>query len=103
MVRQLFCPMVFRHVFILSAEGGAPRQITKGEFNFGRNLAWSSDSKHLLVSANMQEEWVYHPNDNEVHEIEIATGDLKTLTSRIGPDNVVGYFPQWKNDCLYWF
>lgn len=85
-----------RHVFVLSAEGGTPRQISQGDFNF-RSIAWSPDSKHLLVSSNMQEDWEYSPNDNEVHEIEVATGELKTLTSRIGPDNVVGYSSDGKS------
>lgn len=84
-----------RHVFLLSAEGGTPRQITTGDYNYG-NIAWSPDNQSILVSANVQKNWQYNPNDNEVHEIDIATGDLKTLTSRIGPDNVVGYSPNGK-------
>ena len=85
----------FRHIFLLSAEGGTPRQITTGDYNYG-SIDWSPDGKSILVSANLQTEWQYQPNDTEVHEIEIATGDLKTLTSRIGPDNVVGYSPNGK-------
>jgi len=88
-------PDGFRQVFLLSAEGGTPRQITKGEYNYG-NIAWSPDGKSILVSANLQTDWQYQPNDTEVHEIEIANGDLKTLTSRIGPDNVIGYSPNGK-------
>ncbi len=84
-----------RHVFVLSAEGGTPRQITEGAYNYG-GISWSPDSKSILVSANLQSNWEYQPNDNEVHEIEVATGELKTLTSRIGPDNVVGYSPNGK-------
>ena len=88
-------PDGFRHVFILSTEGGTPRQITEGAYNYG-SIAWSGDSKSILVSANLQKNWQYVPNDNEVHEIDVATGALKTLTSRIGPDNVVGYSPNGK-------
>ncbi len=84
-----------RHVFILSAEGGTPRQITKGANNYG-NIAWSPDGKSIVASANLQRLWQYAPSDSEVHEIDIATGALKTLTSRIGPDNAVGYSPNGK-------
>jgi len=84
-----------RHIFLLSAEGGTPRQITTGNYNYG-SISWSPDSKNILVSANLQKEWQYNPGDNEVHEIDIATGDLKTLTSRIGPDNAIGYSPNGK-------
>jgi len=85
-------PDGYRHVFLLSAEGGTPWQLTSGDFNYG-SVAWHPGSSKLLVSANLQKDWVYSPNDSEVHEIDIASGELKTLTSRIGPDNAVGYSP----------
>ncbi|MEM6319280.1 MAG: S9 family peptidase [Bacteroidota bacterium] len=88
-------PDGFRHVFLLSAEGGTPRQLTTGDYNYG-SVAWSPDGKSILVSANLQRNWQYQPNDSEVHAIDLATGDLKTLTSRIGPDNTVGYSPSGK-------
>src|SRR5467141_4330623 len=49
-------------VFIVSAEGGAPRQVTNGNFANGGNefgptrAAWSPDGKFLLVSANRHAE-----------------------------------------------
>ena len=84
-----------RHIFVLSVEGGTPRQITEGEHNYG-SISWSPDSKSILASASLQSDWEYTPSDNEVHEIDVNTGNLKTLTSRIGPDNVVGYSPNGK-------
>ena len=86
-------PTGYRHVFVISTEGGTPRQITKGDFNYGGAISWSPDSKQLLVSSNHKEGWQNAPSDTEVHAIDIATGKLKTLTTRKGPDDVVGYSP----------
>ena len=87
-------PTGYRQVFIISTEGGTPRQLTKGNFNYGGAISWSPDSNHLLVSSNQKENWEYAPNDTEVQVIDIATGNLSSLTSRKGPDNVVGYSPK---------
>lgn len=83
-------PTGYRHIFIVSTEGGTPRQITTGDFNY-RGISWSPDGKHLLTSANRKKDRELVPNDSEVYEIEIATGKLKALTSRKGPDDAVGY------------
>jgi Tol biopolymer transport system component len=47
----------YTHVFIVPATGGAPRQITSGDYNHGGGaqgggFAWSSDGKWIYVSAN---------------------------------------------------
>jgi dipeptidyl aminopeptidase/acylaminoacyl peptidase len=74
------------HIFVLSAEGGTPRQLTKGEFNHGGRLAWTPDSNSIVFSANRQEEWIYDPLESELWSVEIAGGDPKQLTDRDGPD-----------------
>ncbi|MEN0048077.1 MAG: S9 family peptidase [Bacteroidota bacterium] len=81
-----------RHIFLLSVEGGTARQLTSGEYNHG-SLSWSPDSKSLLFSSNQQAYWEYDPNNSEVFQLDIATGKSKVLTTRKGPDNVVGYSP----------
>ena len=49
----------FGQIFILSAEGGTPRQITTGEFNHGGSPEWSPDGKSLIFSANRHPDWEY--------------------------------------------
>jgi acylaminoacyl-peptidase len=81
-----FLPDAFRQVFVVPAEGGAARQLTDGPFQHG-NLDWSADGSELIVSANRREDADLVPADTELHAIDVTSGELRTLTSRFGPDN----------------
>ncbi|MEM9846856.1 MAG: S9 family peptidase [Bacteroidota bacterium] len=85
-------PTGYRHLFVISAEGGTPRQITSGDYNHS-SLAWSPDGKSLLFSSNQQASWEYNPANSDLFLIDVADGKKKTLTTRMGPDQVVGYSP----------
>ncbi|TKD52249.1 alpha/beta hydrolase family protein [Sphingomonas baiyangensis] len=76
----------FDHVFVVSADGGAPRQVTFGKFNHGGPLSWSRDGRTLVLSANRRPDWEREPNDSDVYAVDIASGSLTKLTSRYGPD-----------------
>jgi dipeptidyl aminopeptidase/acylaminoacyl peptidase len=79
-------------VFVVSADGGAPRQVTNGNFPNGGNefgptrAAWSPDGKFLLVSANRHPESDHEVFDSEVYEFGLSDGALRALTNRKGPD-----------------
>ncbi|NNF35820.1 MAG: S9 family peptidase [Saprospiraceae bacterium] len=75
----------YRHLHVISADGGTARQITSGDYNFNRG-EWSPDGKHLLTSTNMHPDRETTPRNSEVHLIEIESGDITTLTDRFGPD-----------------
>ncbi len=77
----------FTHVFIVSAEGGTPRQLTDGDFNDDGPLSFTPDSKQLVFSANRGPDWERDPQNSEVFSVDIATQKLTALTSRQGPDN----------------
>lgn len=83
----------FRQIFVVSAEGGAPRQITSGDFpnggnEFGPNRAtWTPDGKDLLVSINRHRESDLDAFDTEIYQFSVADGSLRALTNRKGPDN----------------
>jgi len=77
----------YQHVFIVSAEGGTPRQLTAGDFNHEGPLSFTPDAKRLVFSANRGPEWERDPQNSEVFSVEIATQKLTQLTSRNGPDN----------------
>ncbi len=76
----------FRQLFLLSSEGGTPRQLTFGPYHHEGTLAWTPDSKALIFSANRQEDWERDPMESELHELNIEDGSLRTLTDRDGPD-----------------
>ena len=84
--RQGFLPDGSTHLFVVSAEGGAPRQVTTGDWNHtgGR---WTSDSKGLLFAANRVAEWEYSWRQSDIYRVDLATGAIAQLTTRNGPDN----------------
>jgi dipeptidyl aminopeptidase/acylaminoacyl peptidase len=92
----------FMQVFVVSAEGGAPRQITNGSFPNGGNefgptrASWSPDGKFLLVSANRHPESDHEVFDTEVYEFGVNDGALRALTNRKGPDNAPNVSPSGK-------
>jgi acylaminoacyl-peptidase len=89
-------------VFVVSAEGGAARQISNGDFpnggnEFGFNRAsWTPDGKYLIVSANRHPESDHAFLDDEVYEFSVADGSLRALTNRKGPDNSPAVSPNGK-------
>ncbi len=74
----------FTHVFVVPANGGSPRQITSGDFNYG-GFAFA-DNNTLIVSANREAEAEYQPLQSDLFELNIRSGALKRLTDRVGPD-----------------
>ena len=76
----------FTHLFIVSAEGGTPRQLTRGDFHHGGGYDWTPDGKAIIFSANRRADWEFEGRDSEVYEISVATGKLRQLTKRYGPD-----------------
>ena len=76
----------YTQLFVLYADGGTPRQVTSGRYHHRAQADWTPDSRKLLFSANRNEDWEYSPLNTEVYELEVASGDLKVLTNREGPD-----------------
>lgn len=72
-------------IFVLSTDGGSPRQLTFAEKDLGAPV-WSADDSKLYFSANLHEEADLEPNDSEIYELQIASGEMKAITSRLGPD-----------------
>jgi acylaminoacyl-peptidase len=72
----------FQH---LSADGGAPRQVTKGSFHHDEAPVWTPDGQSLIFAANRRADWEHEPLASEIHELNLADGTVKTLTKGKGP------------------
>jgi len=73
-------------LFVVNAIGGAPRQLTFGEYSNGGAVEWAPDGKALYFSANRKENWELEANGSEIYRLDIASGDLTELTTRDGTD-----------------
>ncbi len=76
----------FSHIFLVSADGGAPRQLSFGNFHDNGPLSWSSDGGTIVFSSNRSADWERQPLNSEVYALDVAGGALKALTDRNGPD-----------------
>ncbi len=76
----------YRHVFVLPAEGGTPRQVSQGDFQYSAPV-WSRDGRSLYVVSNQSPQWEMQPRESEIYRLDIASGALTALTDRRGPDS----------------
>ncbi|MEW9854219.1 prolyl oligopeptidase family serine peptidase [Novosphingobium sp. M1R2S20] len=86
----------FDHVFVASADGGAPRQVTFGNWDDGGPLSWSPDGKRIVFSANRRPDWERELNNTEVYSVDLASGAITALTTREGPDQGGVFSPDGK-------
>ena len=94
----------FGQRFVISANGGAPRQLTSGNMPYagtsgpgaGSRACWTPDGKYLIFSANLHPDYEYDPLNTEVYQLSLANGEVKPLTNRKGPDNSPTLSPDGK-------
>ena len=76
----------YRHIFVVSADGGQPRQITFGKFDDGGPIRFDKDGASVVFATNREENWQLDPQESEIYRVAIADGALTRLTHRVGPD-----------------
>ncbi len=76
----------YTHVYVVAADGSAPRQLTFGAFNEAGPLTWSHDDKYIYATGNRDENWRREPVNTEIYRIALADTSLTAITKRVGPD-----------------
>jgi dipeptidyl aminopeptidase/acylaminoacyl peptidase len=76
----------YDHIFLVSADGGAPRQLSYGAVNDDGPLSWSADGRSIIFSGNRGPNWERDGQNSEVYALDIATNQVRALTDRNGPD-----------------
>ena len=90
-----YLPDAFDQVFVVPADGGTARQLTEGPYDHA-DPAWAPDGHELLVSANRHADADQSPVNTDIHAIDVASGAMRALTSRIGPDAAPAISPDGK-------
>lgn len=75
----------FDHIFMVDADGGAPRQLTFGAYHDGAP-EWTQDGSAILFSAVRKPDWELKPLNSEIYRLDLASGAITSLTVRDGPD-----------------
>ncbi len=102
-----YLPKGYMHLFTIDAQtGGTPRQITSGDYTYSDprrfwtcDPQWGPDSETIFFAALLKpwEEVEMEINECEIHSMNLASGEIKQLTDRDGPDRGMQISPdgQW--------
>lgn len=80
-----YLPQGFRHIFTVPAEGGTPHQVTWGDWHHDA-FQWMPDGETLVFESLRVEDAEYQWRELELYSVELATGEVRQLTRRRGPD-----------------
>ena len=86
----------FNKIFMVDADGGAPRQLTFGAFHDGAP-EWTADGQAILFSALREPDWELAGRDSEIYRLDLASGAVTELTSRDGPDEAPEVSPDGRS------
>ncbi len=74
----------FTHIFMVSENGGAPIQLTKGDFNY-TSPSWAPDGKSIIYTADISGNADLDPNNAQIFEMDISSREIKQITDKRGP------------------
>ncbi len=75
----------YRHLFVVPATGGTPRQLTDGDWNHN-GVSWTPDGAEILFSGLRIPEAEHAWRESDVYAVNVASGAVRQLTTRSGPD-----------------
>lgn len=84
--RQGYIDDSYTHIFVVSADGGAVRQLTDGNWNHS-SPEWTSDSRYLIFSSLRVEDAELQWRHSEIYSVSVEDGTIRQLTDRYGPDS----------------
>ena len=80
----------YNQLFVLSVDGGTPRQITSGPYNHRGGVSWAKDGSKLYFSANRHENNEYEPANSEIYVVSllgrVSHNDLHGRARRLFED-----------------
>ena len=105
----------YRQLFVVSADGGTPRQLTEGAYEAGAPN-WTPDGRSLVFGSLRVTDADYAWRESEIYAVDVAGGEPRQLTRRKGPDGNPAVSPDgrliaytgfdstnatWKDQSLY--
>jgi dipeptidyl aminopeptidase/acylaminoacyl peptidase len=81
-----FTDEAVRHIFVIPADGGTPRQITTGDWNASAP-SFSPDGKWIAFSSLRTKDAESAFRKSNIYAANLETGEIKQITSRNGTSN----------------
>jgi dipeptidyl aminopeptidase/acylaminoacyl peptidase len=85
----------YRHIFIIPADGGTPRQITNGDWSHSAP-SFSADGKFLAFSSLRDPDAEHAFRKSQIYVANLATSEIKQLSKRNGTNGGPQYSPDGK-------
>jgi dipeptidyl aminopeptidase/acylaminoacyl peptidase len=91
--RRGFMPSGHRHLFVVPAEGGTARQVTRGNWNAGARFDgldggvgwdWMPDGKHIVFDAFADSAADLNYSISHIYTLALASGEMRKLTGATG-------------------
>jgi dipeptidyl aminopeptidase/acylaminoacyl peptidase len=76
----------YTHIFVVSADGGAVRQLTDGDWNHS-SPTWMPDGREILFSGLRVEEAELQWRHSEIYSVDVTSREIRQLTDRRGQDS----------------
>lgn len=78
----------WNHLFVVPADGGTARQLTRGSWNH-QGVEWSPDGREIYFSSYRTEDWDRPSNwkESEIYAVAVGDASIRQLTHHRGPDN----------------
>ncbi len=83
--RQGYVDDTYTHLFVVSSDGGAVRQLTDGDWNHSAG-EWTADGEELVFSSLRVEDAELQWRHSEIYAVSVDDGAIRQLTDRRGPD-----------------
>lgn len=74
----------WNHIFVVTADGGTPRQLTDGNWNANRgrgaNLSWAPDGSKIVFDGLAEEDPGQRFNETYIYSVDVMSKEIKQLT-----------------------
>lgn len=74
----------YSHIYIVSANGGAPRKLTEGNYNH-TSPSWTPDGESILFTADRTGNEDLDPTNAQIYEMNVESGEMIQITDKRGP------------------
>lgn len=91
--RRGFLRPGYRHLYVVTADGGTPRALTRGEWSVGYTNEgqpggvgwdWTPDGRTVVFDGSMEPDRELRYREGGIYALDVASGQIRTLTRESG-------------------